>query len=208
MQNFNGEALAFNAQHRLNRSIDQLIGICAGIAADGTINDIEISYLSMWLRENRDVSKQFPGQQLAGRVSAALADGVVSPEEREDLLELLKQISGNRFEETGAAEPEAPAVPGDAIDGISFAGKRFCFTGKFAFGTRKRCEEAVIALGGIADGDVTKALDYLVLGCGVSKDWKHESYGRKIERAMSLREEGASRPVIVAERDWVAQLES
>lgn len=207
MSEFNGERLNFNAAQRLDRSIDQLIGICAGIAADGSINDAEIAYLSTWLRENRDVCKQFPGLQLAARVSAALADGYVTPEESEDLLELLKQISGNRFVETGAAEAEAPAIPGDVVEEIVFAGKRFCFTGKFAFGTRKRCEDAVIALGGIAVGNVTRELDYLILGCGVSKDWKHESYGRKIEHALSLREGGKSNPAIIAEKVWVVMID-
>lgn len=208
MQNFNGEALPFNAAHRLKRAIDQLIGICSGIVADGELNDTEIAFLSTWLTNNHEACTEFPGKQIAGRIAATLADGVVTAEERGDLLELLLQISGNRFVETGAAEAEAAAVPGDVVKGILFEGSRFCFTGKFAYGTRKRCEDAVIVRGGFADGNVTQALDYLVLGAGVSKDWKFESYGRKIERALQLRDGGILRPVIVAEKDWVVLLDA
>lgn len=206
MQNFNGEALRFNSAHRLKRAIDQLIGICAGIVADGELNDAEIAFLNTWLRDNEAVCAEFPGKQISARLTNVLADGLVTADERADLIELLQQISGNRFVETGSAESDAPAIPADQVGEIIFEGRRFCFTGKFAFGTRKRCEEAVIARGGFADGDVTKALDYLVLGCGVSKDWKHESYGRKIERAQQLREDGGRKPVIVAEEHWVALL--
>jgi NAD-dependent DNA ligase len=207
MQNFNGEALNFNSSHRLKRAIDQLIGICSGIAADGELNNAEIAFLSTWLSNNQDVCTEFPGKQITERIADVLADGVVTAEERADLLELLQQISGNFFVETGAAEAEAAAVPGDAVEAIIFEGRRFCFTGKFAYGTRKQCEQAVIARGGFAEASVTLALDYLVLGAGVSKDWKHESYGRKIERALELRDGGVARPVIVAEKDWVALLE-
>lgn len=207
MQNFNGEALNFNSSQRLKRAIDQLIGICSGIAADGELNNAEISFLATWLSNNQDVCTEFPGKQIAERITAVLADGVVTAEERSDLLELLQQISGNHFVETGAAEAEAAAVPGDAVETIIFEGRRFCFTGKFAYGNRKQCEQAVIVRGGLVEGSVTLALDYLVLGVGVSKDWKHESYGRKIERAVEIREGGAVRPVIVAEKDWVALLE-
>lgn len=206
MSKFNGGSLNFNAAHRLKRSIDQLIGICSGIAADGVVNDQEIAFLSTWLSENGVVCTEFPGKEIAARISEVMADGVITDEERDELLGVLQQISGNRFIETGSAQPDGAAIPADIDPNIVFSGKHFCFTGKFAFGIRRRCEEAVIKLGGHADGDVTRALDYLVLGIEVSEDWKHQTYGRKIERALKLREEGFPL-VIVREFDWKAALE-
>lgn len=203
MQNFNGEALGFNAGHRLKRAIDQLIGICSGIVADGEVHDKEVVFLSTWLSEHDEVCREFPGNQISRRVMEIMEDGVVSEDERLELLELLQQISGNRFSDTGAADVEEAAVKSDTVEHIDFEGRHFCFTGKFAFGTRKQCSDATTLRGGVCDGDVTKALDYLVLGVGVSKDWKHESYGRKIERALQIRDGGAHRPRIVNEADWV-----
>jgi len=208
MQNFNGEALSFNASHRLKRSIDQLIGICSGIVADGEVNDKEIAFLSTWLSENVEVCGEFPGNNISRRIRSALADGVISKDERDDLLEVLQKISGNRFSETGAAEAECAAIPADENPVIVFAGKLFCFTGKFSFGKRADCVDAVESRGGFGDDDVTKSLDYLVLGVGISKDWKHESYGRKIEKAQQYRDGGANRPVIISEHDWTIALES
>lgn len=206
MQNFNGEALHFNAAGRLKKAVDQLIGICSGLIADGELNDAEIAFLATWLADHKEVCGEFPGLQVSRRLKAVLADGVITPDERADLAEVLQQISGNRFFDTGAAEADGPAIPADPSPSIVFAEKRFCFTGKFAFGTRKKCTDAVEEQGGFCDGDVTKSLDYLVLGVGVSKDWKHETYGRKIEHALKLRGNKGTRPAIVSESDWIAAL--
>lgn len=206
MSGFNGERLNFNAAHRLKRATDQLIGICSGIAADGVVNEQEVAFLSTWLSENRAVCADFPGREIHARIGEIMSDGVVSKEERDDLLGILQQISGNRFIDTGSAQPDGAAIPADENPTIVFPGKHFCYTGKFAFGIRSRCEEAVIKRGGHADGDVTRKLDYLVLGIEVSEDWKHHTYGRKIEHAMKLRAEGFPL-IIVREVDWKAALE-
>lgn len=208
MDDYNGESLNFNSAHRLRKAIDQLIGICAGIVADGEINDKELAFLSTWLAEHTEACREFPGNQIARRVGDIMADGVISVEERGDLLETLQQISGNRFVETGAAAPDGPAVPADPPATIEFSGRRFCFTGSFVYGARSKCAAATEARGGVCDKEVTKALDYLVIGTGASKDWKHGSYGSKIERAQKLREKGATRPVIVNEENWVSALEA
>jgi NAD-dependent DNA ligase len=91
------------------------------------------------------------------------------------------------------------------VDSIHFVERRFCFTGKFAYGPRKKCQDAVMARGAIIDDDVTKQTHYLVLGAFVSPDWKHESYGRKIERAHALRGQGGG-PLIITEEVWLSAL--
>lgn len=206
MIDLGGECLNFNAKGRLDRAADQLLGICAGIVADGEINQQELAFLSTWLAEHREVCDIFPGNQIARRIAAVMADGMVSAEEHGDLLLLLQQISGNSFFDTGAAAPAAPAIPADESPVIQIPGKSFCFTGAFAFGSRGKCEAAVKALGACCGKDVTLALDYLVIGAGVSPDWKHETYGRKIERALAIRNSGQATPVIILEEQWVVAL--
>lgn len=196
----------FNAKRRLDRAVDQLLGICAGIVADGEINDKELAYLSTWLSENVEVCSQFPGEQIAGRIRHAMADGTFDLEEHADLIELLTNISGNCFSDTGAAAPASPALPSDMDALIHFQGKSFCFTGKFSFGKRSMCEDEVVQRGGVCLDGVTKSLDYLVIGSGVSPDWKHETYGRKIERVLEIRENDQKSPMIILEKDWVEAL--
>ena len=94
----------------------------------------------------------------------------------------------------------------DPVPDISFTGASFAFTGKFASGTRTECQEAVTALGAIAQNDVNRSTDYLTIGNEGSKDWAQGSHGRKIEKAMILRME-TGKPVILAENDWLVAVQ-
>jgi NAD-dependent DNA ligase len=59
-------------------------------------------------------------------------------------------------------------------------------------------------MGGINAKSVTKNLDYLVLGTYVTDSWIHESFGRKIEKAMQYRDSGL--PIkIITEEHWLTE---
>lgn len=188
-------------------TLQLLIGICSGISADGKINDAEIHYLQTWLAENRSLAASWPGNVLSARIRAVLSDGVVTDDERADLLKTLRSITGNYFSETGASLPEAPAFP-DVFGHhtVSIKGASFCFTGEFFFGLRKACEEAVVRRGGKCSGRVTSSLDYLVVGSRPNPDWKHGSFGLKIEHAAKLQKQGLLK--IVREEQWTAALDA
>jgi len=115
---------------------------------------------------------------------------------------MLGDLIGGGFHETGAAGGTSTQFPVDEIAEIDFAGATFCFTGKFIFGQRSACEEVVIALGAVASKNVTKKVNYLVIGELASRDWVASSHGRKIEKALYFKEKGV--PVmILSEKDWV-----
>jgi hypothetical protein len=90
---------------------------------------------------------------------------------------------------------------------VSFAKRTFIFTGKFAFGTRKACQDAVISHGGSAPDQksVSHSVDYLVIGTEGSKAWRRGTYGNKIEDAILSRRDYSS-PAIISEEHWVAAL--
>lgn len=91
---------------------------------------------------------------------------------------------------------------------VVFPGSAFVFTGKFLFGSRKECQEAVVARGGKATGkgSVSRETDYLVIGAEGSKAWKRDKYGRKIEAAIvSRREHG--KPAVISEDHWKEAVE-
>src|SRR5690606_7766731 len=152
-----------------------------------------------------EVVSVWPGKVIAQRIEAILADGVVTSAERSDLYETLRGVCGFQLPETGAAEAGVAAIPFDDDPSIWFDGRSFCFTGKFLFGTRANCERAVLQRNAIAVDNVTRNLEYLVVGSLVEPSWKHTSYGRKIERAMELIDEGNGL-AIVSERQWTAAL--
>lgn len=198
-------ALGAIRNRQLAKAAQTLIGICMGIAADGAVHDREVLFLSTWLADNPDVTQEWPGSELGRRVKAILADGIITPDERADLLETLQQLTGNFFSETGAAAPEGPALPIDDDPCIIFGNRCFCFTGRFLYGTRASCERTILRLGGMAVDTVSRKLDYLVIGTLIEPQWINTTYGRKIEKAIACQQEGAELAV-VSERQWTAAL--
>lgn len=189
----------------LARTVNHLIGICDGIAADDVIIDKEVLFLRTWLNEHREVTQVWPGSMIADRIDAILADGIITVEERADLLATLRKLSGNQFDTTGSATPDAPSVPIDDDPSIYFKNMSYCFTGQFLYGTRAACERAILGLGGTAVDNITKRLDYLVVGSMIEPLWANTTYGRKIEKAMDYKQKGAEL-AIVSERQWTDAL--
>ncbi len=65
-------------------------------------------------------------------------------------------------------------------------------------------QASIETLGGKNAGSVTKSLNYLVIGTYVTDSWAHETFGRKIEKAMEYRDSGVSL-VIVTEEHWIGE---
>lgn len=189
----------------LKRSCEALLGICSGLIADGELNDKEIIFLSTWLAENEAISKTWPGEVVFAKVREVLADGVVSPEERAYLVNIIEQLAGGSFAETGAIGFNSNGLPTDDSVEVEISGRLFCFTGQFLFGTRTSCEKAIGARGGEAAPNITKKTHYLVIGELASRSWKNTSHGTKIENAVSLQAQGV--PIrIISEAHWVRKL--
>ncbi|KXS53864.1 MAG: NAD-dependent DNA ligase (Contains BRCT domain type II) [Marinobacter sp. T13-3] len=191
----------FNRKDIQDRQIDTLIGLSKGVSADGQVNQAEAEFLMSWLVQNRQSTDNPIIINLLEKISAMLEDGVLDPEESVELLEILQKISGESSEIGELAKTSSLPVD-DPLPEIDFEGRSFLFTGTCAFGTRKQCHEATEQLGGNIAKGVNKTLDYLVLGTYVTDSWAHESFGRKIEKAIEYREKGL--PVaILTEEHWV-----
>jgi NAD-dependent DNA ligase len=195
------QAAAF--RNEMRTSCAALVGIVQGLLADNDLNDQEIRFLKGWLDGAQDVALTWPGNVIHGQVQAALADGIVTAEERAHLIETLQQLLGGKLDEVAEAR-FVTELPIDRVEGIQLEGKLFCFTGDFVFGPRRICEEAIERRGGIVS-NVTKKLDYLVIGGLGSPEWKHGSFGTKIEKAMQHKQAGA-RIFLVHEDTWASAL--
>jgi NAD-dependent DNA ligase len=152
----------------------------------------------------------WPFSGLEKRIKAALSDGVITAEEREDLIDALAMLIGGAFIDSGAAAGTATRafeMDGAHVEAMSVEGSTFLLTGKFILGPRKKCEELIQARGGLVAQSISKSVDYLVVGTLSSRDWKHEAFGRKVEAAMKLREKG--HPIaVVSEEHWIKFLPS
>jgi hypothetical protein len=193
----------YNHNRLTDRVVDEMLGLCKGVVADGVVNEKEAQFLMDWISVNRGTAEQWPANVLYRRLAEMLIDHCLDQTEQAELLSLLQQIA------TGGKPPEAYVAnlstslpltrPAPAI---YFSQRHFCFTGRFILGPRKQCEGVILAKGGIAQKVPTGETDYLVIGILGSRDWIHSTHGRKIEKAVEFQGRGYS-VAIVSEEHWM-----
>lgn len=196
---------SFNQRDRIVREVDELIGLCKGIVADGLVNIDEARFLQGWLESNQESRAVWPCTVLYPRIRAMLKDGTLQDDEERDLLRLLVQVAGGNPQSLDAHSLTSTLPLNHPAPNVLIPTKSFCFTGKFLYGSRTRCAEAILNRDGTVMEGITKDLDYLVIGVIGSRDWLHSTYGRKIEKAVNYRDSGV--PIaIVAEEQFVQAL--
>ncbi|MCB4769063.1 BRCT domain-containing protein [Ancylobacter sp. Lp-2] len=188
-----------NGDRLTSRQIDELIGISRGLIADGQVNEAEVRFLQTWLAANLAISAEPLIHGLYARVATILADGVVDEQEKLELFETLESFSAGNLE-LGEVLKSTSLPLCRPAPALSFAGKRYCFTGTFTFGQRKHCEAAVTERGAQV-GNITQKTQVLVIGAYATESWKHSSFGNKILQAVEWRSEGLPIP-IVSEEHW------
>lgn len=189
----------FNRKNIQDRQIDTLIGLSKGITADGKVDQSETEFLQSWLIQNSHSQNPIIVNLLA-KITRMLEDGFLDGNESSELLSILHSLSGDMVEvgEIAKATTLPICTPSPTI---TFLDNTFLFTGTCAYGTRRQCQEVIDSLGGVNLGTVSKKLNYLVIGTYVTDSWAHESFGRKIEKAMDYRDSGL--PIsIVTEEHW------
>jgi hypothetical protein len=195
----------FNQKRLEDRNLDTLIGLAKGLVADGVINQQECEFLRNWLGRAQAEAPSPLTNDLLRQVDRFLADGRLDEGEAEELLSTLRRTVG---EESAEGEERKPSqLPlNEPAPHVRPVRNLFLFTGTFTFGTRKQCHSAVEGRGGLVAEQVTKSLNFLVIGSYVSEFWAHESYGRKIEKAMEYRAKGLPL-AIISEQHWIEQCE-
>lgn len=171
-----------------DKEINQFIGFLKGIAADDTINNIEFDKLRIELEKYKHLMVNWPMNIIGKRVMDIIKDNVVTTNELKDLCELVQDITGTKFTKYGDAIGCATTLFNDKID--SFSHENVCLTGKFISGTRMVIKNRILELGAISQDNVTLQTDILIIGNLGSRDWIHTSTGRKIEKAVQLKNEG------------------
>lgn len=199
----------YRGQAVLGRQMDELIGVVKGVLADGVVCQQEVEFLLRWLETNRSVANEWPAKVLYPRIVAAMADGHLDADEEADIMTLLLQaVGGNQVpnQDDSVAASHSTALPlNDPTPAVQAPGHSFCFTGRFASGSRTWCESMVKERGGIAVPTITKKLNFLVIGEIGSRDWLHSTFGTKIQKAVGYRDAGM--PIqIINEKHWFEQI--
>lgn len=197
-------AKAAASQRVQDRLIDELIGICRGVIADDHVDEREAIFLGQWIENHREIADRWPVNILYSRIVEMLKDGVLNTEEQGQLLETLRDLTG---ESTLYQEPNrSTSLPlNKPAPAVQFADKNFVLTGRFVYGSKLDCEETILELGGHVMDAPGQDTDYLVIGEMGSPEWVHTTFGRAIERSVELREGGA-KLAIISEEHWVDAL--
>ncbi len=196
--------LVVNSRRIKVRNMDEIIGMCRMILADGAVEDAEARLLLESLESSLYATSDWPGNILHARLMQAMTDGRIDPEEEKELLEVINQVAGGR------PQPGGPSVSGaipfdNPMPEIVYEGRGFVLTGQFAFGPRKRVSSVIEERGGVVKDGCSGKTNYLIVGTFGSEEWLHSTHGTKILKAIELRQEG--KPLaIVAEQAWVATL--
>lgn len=192
-----------HTENNVSKAIDQLSGICSGILADGVVNDAEANFFAGWMRKYTAYEPIWPFTDILTRIKRIFADGRCSDEERQELREVMQALCGytNDYDPSETYSTKLPLdLP--APEPVVFPAHVFAITGRFAYGTRRKVMEAIAARGGSpSDTAPTRESHYLVVGLFASRDWYNTNYGRKIERAVELRDSGSG-IVIISEAHW------
>ena len=185
-------------RNELNRSFGALVGIATGMLGDRHLSDAEIDFLSKWLQANEAIAAVWPGDVIYERVRGALADGRISEPERKHLVDTLQSLIGGTLDDL-AESTHATSLALDDVSVVMFAERVFCLTGDFAFAPRDICAVEIEKRGGTVKPGISKKVHYLVVGGLGSPEWKHGSFGTKIEKAMELKRNGA--PILLVHED-------
>lgn len=186
----------------LERSCNELMGICKGVLSDNTVNQKEAEFLLDWLNHNQNAAAIYPGNILAGRLAAMLQDGVLDQEESQEMFYLLKDLTGQSGNGKTSDKSSMLGLD-DPLPEICVEETCYCLTGTFEFGMREEVEAILKRLGAVIKNDIPKKqMCYLVVGKLVSDAWKFSTYGRKLEKAVMLRDQGYLVSIIPEDHLW------
>lgn len=203
-----------------SRDISELIGLCMGVLADGTVNIQEAAFILKWLNNHPQILDIWPADYLYGTLSGVLANGKLSSEDEGELLDVMVAITGvpitiaipisprgGREQQTLERTVSSPAtLPlNEPEQGMVLEGAFIVLTGNFLYGSRADCEAAVKRNGGTPQKRVMRTTKYLVIGEVGSESWAHSSFGRKIEAAVAAKDAGQD-IYIVSESFWAKHL--
>lgn len=196
-------------------AIQFLNGFAHGILADGELTDAEIKMLKQWLDDTDYLRGTYPYDELTSIVTSILADGKIEEDERKELLAFLGNLiefkdSYNLQEADFDRLRKEYSVQGVCAlcPEIVFPGRKFVFTGDSYKASRDALFELVKEKGGLPLTAVSKQTDYLIVGNAGNPCWAFSCYGRKIEKAMFLRKQGAKVQIIGENDFWDAVYDS
>ena len=168
--------------------------------ADASISVEELRGLRDWLEEHDHLRTCWPYDEIGSLVSHVMKDGHVDEAEHAMLMQYFSDFVAIRDSRTltrGLAHDKGQIMGLCAVDPlIAFSERGFCITGVSARMTRNELHARIADRGGRIYGNVSKKIDYLVIGADGNPCWSYACYGRKVEKAIEFRKAGARLAII------------
>lgn len=186
----------------LTSDMQRLQGVLAGVVADGQVTVAELNAIENWLEKNQKLRRTWPYEEVYGLLRSVMADGRIDDDEHRALLSFFGEFALTAEHRAVSAQPHEFVGAICAADPpLAFEGHSYCFTGASKRATRKEIGGVVTKLGGTFRKGVTKKVDFLVIGADGNPCWAYACYGRKVEKAIQLRQSG-SPILLVHETDF------
>lgn len=87
------EVMRFTKRQRIDTAIHTLEGLLHGIAIDDALNADEIAEVLNWCKQYNHLKAREPFKELIGKLDEIMVDGIITPDEQEDLLYVCKNLS-------------------------------------------------------------------------------------------------------------------
>jgi NAD-dependent DNA ligase len=191
----------------IDRGLDEFIGICKGLVFDGVVNYDEARNLLVWLQNNRAVAEKWPAVELYDKLRIMLRKGALSSDDEGELLSYLVTLTGNPEVMFSGKNPSSRLPLCNPQPEVYFEGAVFVITGNLKIGSRAQVVELISNLGGeVVLKNVRMDTNFLVIGDIGSQAWMHSTHGRKIERALELRDQIKTGIGIISEAHFINAL--
>ena len=166
---------------------NRLIGVIRVVLADDVLSNVEIESL-----HNIIASHTNPLFSATNDLLKKIKDFNNITQEQRDALKIeLNRIIGGSIHEHGVIDGMTANISFDTLpEEFDLYCKRFVLTGSFYTMSRKQMGTLIESFGATQSRHVNGVTDLLVVGGMASKDWAFSSFGRKIEEAITLREDG------------------
>lgn len=173
------------------------LGIIQGVTCDGSITIREVKYILHWLSQHETGMDTIPElHKIKALLTLMLRKQIIVDSDELELKNMLNRVSGSQWETTH----DTTSMPINLYKKnpkINFEYAYFVLTGNFEYGDKKSCEKLIEDLGGKCENNVTSNSTYLIVGKKGSKDWTHNSWGNKIEKAHK------TKVPIISEEQWL-----
>lgn len=174
-------------------ALQTLQNLLKDITSDDVLTREEIQLLTEWVVANRHLEGNYPFDVVLESLRKVLADRIVEPAEKEELLSIFKEL----------IEPVEAATHNTIT---CLEGQHCVITGDFNYGSRKEVIAFIESNGGIIDKSVKKATNYVIVGEKGSDAWSQGNYGNKVKAALDYNANKGCCIEIVKEADFFEEM--